>query len=287
MPQFDTVLKELILQSPSRLLEQLAGSPIREWLNVELPRTRNARVDLVAWLEDGRLWHLELQSENDDEINWRSLEYYLLIYRQMNVPPVQVTLYVGEQPLRMSDTIIQESLQFRHRVVDIRGLDVERLLESEDIGDNLMSILCRLQDKREVVRRILRRISAMPKAKQPDALARLLVLSGLRGASALVIEESKTMPVIIDPMKNPVLREWYEEAFARGQEQGREQGWQQGREQGKEQATDNLLRRLLEQRFGPLPEWAQSRLDSSNLRQREAWALCLLDARSLEEALGG
>jgi hypothetical protein len=271
MSRFDTVLKELLLGSRSILVEDLAGSPVVEWLNVELPRTRNARVDLMGWLEDGRLWHLELQSENDDDIDWRSLEYFVLIRRQFKTAPTQVTLYVGEEPMRMGGSIELDSLHFRHRIVDIRTLDAERLLASENLSDNLMAILCRIENRRETVRRILRRIAAMPAPQRADSLARLLVLSGLRGAGALVIEESRTMPVVIDPMKNPVLRQWYEEAFARGQVEGVDQG------------IDVILRRLLERRFGALPEWALDRLASSTRQEREDWALRVLDAGSLED----
>jgi hypothetical protein len=277
MSCFDTVLKELILGSRSLLVEDLAGSPVVEWVNVEFPRTRNARADLVGWLADGRLWHLELQGENDDNIDWRALEYLVLIHRQMKKTPIQVTLYVGDEPLRMRGRIDLEPLRFRHRVVDIRDFDAERLLASENLNDNVMSILCRVADRREAVRRILRRIAVRPGPERADALARLLVLSGLRGASAsaLVAEESRTMPVVIDPMKNPVLRQWYEEALA--------QGFARGQEQGANQESDTILRHLLERRFGPLPEWTASRLASSTREQREDWALRLLDASSLED----
>jgi len=47
----------------------------------------------------------------------------------------------------------------------------------------------------------------------------------------------------------------------------------------------SLLRRQLERRFGPLPQSALERLEASHPATREAWALCLLEAGSLEDVL--
>jgi hypothetical protein len=44
-----------------------------------------------------------------------------------------------------------------------------------------------------------------------------------------------------------------------------------------------LLRCQLERRFGPLPEWTVSRLQSADTAALETWGLRLMDAASLEE----
>ena len=67
---FDTILKSLLQSSCLRLLKSLTGAPVREWINVEIPNARMSKLDLVAWLTDGRLYHLELQSGNDPEIEF-------------------------------------------------------------------------------------------------------------------------------------------------------------------------------------------------------------------------
>jgi hypothetical protein len=73
---FDTILKRLFQSSSLLLLELLTNAPVREWINVEIPKAQMNKVDLVAWLADGRLYHLELQSEDDANMAWRMLEYY-------------------------------------------------------------------------------------------------------------------------------------------------------------------------------------------------------------------
>ena len=61
--------------------------------------------------------------------------------------------------------------------VDIRELDGERLLESEDVGDNVIAILTRLRDHRDAVRRIVERIAGLMPAERATALGQLLILA--------------------------------------------------------------------------------------------------------------
>src|SRR6266705_6787133 len=125
--RFDTILKTLF-QSSGLLLLELTDAPIREWINVEIPKAQMNKLDLVAWLADGRLYHLELQSGNDPDMAWRMLEYYFLLWRRYGVPPVQQVIYVGARPMAMSADIRHENLMFHFKAIDIREMDAEVLL---------------------------------------------------------------------------------------------------------------------------------------------------------------
>jgi hypothetical protein len=59
------------------------------------------------------------------------------------------------------------------------------------------------------------------------------------------------------------------------------------KQQGIQQGETKLLRRQLTRRFGPLPDWAETRLAQATTEQCEEWADRLLDADSLEGVLGG
>ena len=264
---FDTVLKTLFQSSRLLLLESLAGVPIREWINVELPKAQLNKLDLVAWLADGRLYHLELQSGNDPDMACRMLEYYFLLWKRYNVPPVQQMIYVGGRPMTMSAEIQHENLTFRYRIIDMRELDSEALLQSPVIADTMLAILCRLDDTRAAVRRILARVSRLPKPQRANAMSQLLVLSGLRRLEAVIKEETARMPVIIDLMENTVIRGYY----------------LQGKEEGARNEAMSILTRQLERRFGPLPEAAIAKLHAADLATLEDWGLRMLDACGLEE----
>src|SRR5437016_852532 len=103
----------------------------------------------------------------------RMLEYYLLLWRRYSVQPVQQMIYVGGRPMSMSAEIQHENLTFRYRIIDMRELDSEALLQSPVIEDTLLAILCRLDDTRAAVRRILARVAQSTQAatRQCDVAA--------------------------------------------------------------------------------------------------------------------
>lgn len=276
--QFDTTIKELLKAQPPRLLAMLVGAQISEMLTVEFPSVKMRRPDFVARLTDGRILHLEIQSEGED-MPWRMLEYYLLIRRAYGQPPTQIVLYIGEKPAKIASSIVEERLRFSCDVIDIREIDGQPLIESDSLADNLFAILCKVDDLIEVSHRIIEKIATLPGKAARNELAKLLVLSKLRGLQKIVVEEvKKAMELSVeDLMDIPFV----EEAFLKGEKEGEEKG----KEKGKKEGMEEMLSRMLEVRFGPLPEWAKAKIASAEIGTLENWGLRLLNASSLEEAL--
>ena len=104
---------------------QLTGFEVWRWLNVELPKLRNLRVDLLGETPAGGLFHIELQSRNDSDMARRMLEYALAIYGQYRRRPEQLVLYTGEAPMRMAGRFVE--FGFDCRIADIREFDTEPL----------------------------------------------------------------------------------------------------------------------------------------------------------------
>ena len=71
---------------------------------------------------------------------------------------------------------------------------------------------------------------------------------------------------------------FYQDVFA----EGRTEGWAKGRAEGWAEGEAQMLRRQLTRRFGPLPEWANLRLQTADSAQLEAWADQVLEAKTLE-----
>jgi hypothetical protein len=63
-------------------------------------------------------------------------------------------------------------------------------------------------------------------------------------------------------------------------------GIEKGLQQGIQQGEVIVLKRLLTKRFGPLPEWAEQRLEQASPQELEAWAERVLEAPRLEEVFG-
>jgi hypothetical protein len=137
-------------------------------------------------LPDASLVHIELQSRNEKDFPLRMAEYLFGIGRQYGRLPRQVTLYVGEAPLRMKDRFEGPDFSVRFHLVDIRDLDGERLLASAHMGDNVLAVLTKLSERPKVVRRILERIAAGSPDERDEGLAELLILAKLRQLSGEV-----------------------------------------------------------------------------------------------------
>jgi hypothetical protein len=181
MQEYDVGLKLLLRGSAKLTMRELTGTTVETWMDTELPKVQNTRVDLLGETAGGKdLVHLELQSGNDATMPVRMAEYCLSVFRLFGKFPRQVLLYVGEAPMRMENELRGLDISFRYRAVDIRELDGERLLESSDVGDNVIAILARLRDHRDAVSRIVERIGALTAPDRETALRVLLILAGLR-----------------------------------------------------------------------------------------------------------
>src|SRR5437870_5215066 len=134
MQDYDVALKLLLRTSAKLTMRVLTGTTVETWLDAELPKVQNTRLDLLGQTaEDKGLVHLELQSGNDATMPIRMAEYSLSMFRLFGKFPRQVLLYVGEPLLRMDTELRGPDAWFRYRAVDIRELDGERLLESRDV----------------------------------------------------------------------------------------------------------------------------------------------------------
>ncbi len=276
---YDLTLKQLFHERPTRLLHLLIGCRAVETLNVEFPAVKKRQPDLVMRLDDGRIYHLELQSSGDVAMPWRMLEYYALIRQHYGAPVLQQVLYVGQGPNTLGEGLEQDGLKYRYEVVDIRAIDCRALLTSPAIADNLLALLCRLHDEAEVVRTVLGRIARLDDNSRRDALHWLEILSGLRPIKSVIQREVEKMPITVNLRDNP----FFQEAFAEGKQEGFQQGREEGREQGRSEGEHRLLTKQLEKRFGPLPDPILERLKAAGSEQLEVWAVRLLNARSLDE----
>ena len=182
-------------------------------------------------------------------------------------------MYVGEPPRRMENELRGPEVWFRYRLVDIRTLDGERLLESREVGDNVIAILAGLRDDKGAVRRIVERIAGLPAPERETALAQLLILAGLRRLATTVEQETRKMPIDVDIREHEVLGPMFKEAE------------QKGRQEGLQQGELTVLRRQIEQRFGALPSWAREKLAALSAPELEDLSLRVLDAKSVEELL--
>jgi len=232
---------------------------------VELPEVRNLRVDLLGETPEGELVHIELQSTNDSDMALRMAEYSLAICRRFGRMPAQVILYVGYAPASMKTSLEGPHLSFACPILDARDMDGEPWLSSTHGEESILAILMRSGTEIDTIRRILRRISEADRASRPTALAELFILARLRKIADIIEREAQQVPILEDIMDH--------EVFGPLIRQGRAEG------------TRDTVLRLLARRFGPLPEWARSRIESMSANEIDLVTDRLLDAPSLNDLL--
>jgi len=270
--RYETTIKELFQTLPQILLKLLVGQEATELLTVEFPSIKKRLPDLVVRLISKNIFHLELQSDSNEVMDWRMLEYYALIrQRYKNYKIIQRVLYVGSGKPHFPTKIDEGGIHFEYTVIDIRDIDCHLMLASPCLEENLLAILCRLEDERETIREILSRIANLPSKARADALEKLVILAGLRKLETTIKEEVKKMGISVDVMENAYLRE----LFMEGERKGRQEGLQKG--------EGAMLLRLLQQRFDEVPTWARDKISKANLPALEAWGFRFVNAKSLKE----
>ncbi|MBF0426511.1 MAG: DUF4351 domain-containing protein [Magnetococcales bacterium] len=282
--KYDATLKDIFQTLPQRLLLLLTGQEASDLLPVEFSSVKRRQPDLVVRLRDESIFHLEFQSGRDPDMAWRMLEYFLLIrglYPSARI--VQQVLYVGAEPCAFATEIEETDLRFCYTVRDLREIDCQQMLASPCLEENLLAILCRLQDGRQTVRAILARVAVMEPKARMDALEKLTILAGLRRLGTTVKEEVKAMPITVNVMEDEFLRD----IFVRVRSEGVQEGIQIGERQTHLKGEAAFLLRQLRQRFGTLPDWVPERIHAADATALETWGDRVLTASSLRDVFGG
>lgn len=258
MQGYDVTLKTLLKREAKLALRQVAGVEIVKWHNVEFPRVSSPRVDLFGETADGTLVQIEFQSTNDPYMGPRMGLYSLEAFFHYKRFPLQIVLYVGQEPLRMREFTRMGGLTIRYRIIDARDLDGEKLMHSPEIGDNIIALLARWSDPRKAVRPVIERIAALPAEARGAALSKLGILAGLRKLTPTVEWEVRHMPITLDLRDHP----WAKREFRRGFRQGKKEVAEQSLA-----AERGMVQRTLEYRFGRLPKVVRDFLSAASSRE--------------------
>jgi hypothetical protein len=66
---------------------------------------------------------------------------------------------------------------------------------------------------------------------------------------------------------------------------GEEEAEKRSEKLGRKKEAENLLTKLLEQRFDALPAWAKKKIETAEAKTLERWTLRVLKAATLKDAL--
>ncbi len=215
------------------------------------------------------------------------------------LPPIlPIVLYNGQKPWTAPTafqdlivvpeaargTLLPHIPHFRIRLVDLSEGRMDGLVESAltSLGWVVLWCLSVAGDDERLEREAGRIGAALDEVlRSPDATAALLALLSYLGATHPEMPASKLRQII-----EQVTGEQAREVVVTFLDQIEQQGRKEGRAEGRTEASVTLLLGLLAKRFGPVPQEMKARIVSAGEQQLQRWALRVLDAPSIEDALG-
>jgi hypothetical protein len=256
---------------------------------------------------------IEHQSEPDELMAFRVLEYVVQIYRAqireqargrsslrgVRLRPVfPVVFYTGtrswDAPGNLAD-LIEMGAHFADRTpalkplfINLAGLEPRRLeTEGGFFGQVLRPVRqrrARPEPFQALLAEVVERLEAVPEAQR----VRWLDLLSYIDAFVYHERERTEHPQLYEVVERSVRTDPHREEIMAVQKARvdylRAEGKKEGKKEGKIEGSRNLLLRQLRERFGPLPEAVESTLrKTADLERLEDWGVRLLRAKTLED----
>ena len=143
------------------------------------------------------------------------LKYASLIYENYDQFPLQMVLYVGDRDIKIRSKIKEQNLRYNYEVKDIREFDCSKLIESEDITDNIIAILCNIKDFDRLFAKLQGKLLNLDNKKREDYLRKLFYLLRLRpdihDKYKQKQKEELAMPFIIEKERDPLYKDGLKE----------------------------------------------------------------------------
>ncbi|MBF0557047.1 MAG: hypothetical protein HQK96_21235 [Nitrospirae bacterium] len=139
--KYDITLKDILKDIPKVFLKLLTGYETGNFIDVQFPDIQLREADLVIEVTDGKLIHVEIQSTNENNMLGRMLLYFGLTFNQYKKFPLQIVLYIGNDPMNMENHMECEGVKYSYKLIDIREIDCRQLLESYNGPQKLDNML--------------------------------------------------------------------------------------------------------------------------------------------------
>lgn len=256
---------------------------------LELQSTSPRFMALRLW---GYMQHIALAIVRD-----RS---FLASRRPRLLPPIlPVVLYNGEKPWTAPLSLAQlfrpmegyEPPDFEYIVLDVRRYPPEAL----EPVTNVASGVFRLEqaDSVEELTAVFEELEELRQLADNPELAEDIRLLLHDVAIKLDLKGQELPSTTLEEMRMSLLeraekwtQQWFAEGLAAGKAEGLATGKAEGLEKGQRLKTVEILRTLLEQRFGDLPLWVVDRISRADVATLDSWVLNVLTAERLEDVVG-
>jgi len=199
--KMDILLRDAIQKIPEKFIQLLTGMKGVQILDNTFPSIKERKADLVVELEDGSIFHLELQTQPDKNMPLRMLEYRVLLMQKYPGKEIrQMVLYVGEGAPRMESSINEKNLSFNYELKDIKELSCKELMESSQLEDKILAVLCNVEEPEHYFNELMKELLKLPEKERADYIRKLLTALHYRPKLKMVLKrllEDRKMPLTI------------------------------------------------------------------------------------------
>ena len=199
--KMDILLRDIVQKIPEKFVSVLTGRKATKLLDNSFPSVKERRADLVLELDDGSIFHIELQAKPDKEMPYRMLEYYVLLkQRYRERPIIQMVLYAGEGKPRMENSLKDNGISYSYLLKDMKEIRCKELMESKSMEDKILAVLCNVEDFEDYIFKLFQELSKYPEHERKDYLQKLSIALNYRHKLKLKLKsllEERKMPLTI------------------------------------------------------------------------------------------
>ena len=146
--------------------------------------------------------HIEIQSDNDEEMHKRMLLYYALILKTYAMNTTQFVIYIGNDNLSMTANIAHPKLQYGYEIIDIKRYDYEEFLQANTPEEVILAILGNFhgENASSIIEKILLRLQQLAHTKLAlgKYATQLEIISKLRKLEKETKTQVSSMPIVFD-----------------------------------------------------------------------------------------
>jgi predicted transposase/invertase (TIGR01784 family) len=260
---YDSTCKFLAVQFPEDLARWLLGKPLplTELKPTELS-LEPIRADSLIFLQSEDLvLHIEFQTDPDEDIPFRMLDYRLRVYRRYpQKEMIQVVIYLREStsPLVRQEEFTLANTHHQFRVIRLWEMPSQPLLESKGLLP--FAVLSQSDNRENLLRQISQKIETIESRKEKSNLA---------ASTAIIAGLVLKPPIIQRLLREEIMKEslMYQEILGEGRQEG----------------EAILVLRLLNRRLGQLSPNLLERIRSLSVENLENLGEALLDFQSEED----
>jgi hypothetical protein len=154
-----------------------------------------------------------------------------------------MVLYVGDRKPNMDTELKIGDMIYKYELKDIKEIECKELMESDNIEDKILAVLCKVEDFEKYVNGLIDELLKMPEKERADNIRKLLIALDYRPKLKVRLKslvEGRKMPLTIT---EEMIKQ--DPFFEMGLEKGKEIGLKEGKEIGIEIGQKLLIERLV------------------------------------------